>query len=192
MAIEDAAALGILFNPKYFNGDVADTLSIYDAVRLPRATRVQSAAAKAAYNINERIGKPSRTDPSLCIKIADDSPGFSSNTNIGTYKVEDEKKKLTIEEMNACVLSNAGLYRSNTNTPVVTTCTRTLKRSLHSGGEIPSQRSGQRGFHSACNWPVELLLVLRHERAVRLRINQNFMNCTTLLNICYRGISVGV
>lgn len=82
MAIEDAAALGILFNPKYFNGDVADTLSIYDAVRLPRATRVQSAAAKAAYNINERIG-------------------FSSNTNIGTYKVEDEKKKLTIEEMNA-------------------------------------------------------------------------------------------
>ncbi|KAH7051157.1 salicylate hydroxylase [Macrophomina phaseolina] len=82
MAIEDAAALGILFNPQYFNGDVADTLSVYEAVRLPRATRVQQAAAKAAYNINERIG-------------------FSSNTNIGTYKVEDEKKKLTIEEMNA-------------------------------------------------------------------------------------------
>lgn len=192
MAIEDAAALGILFNPKYFNGDVADTLSIYDAVRLPRATRVQSAAAKAAYNINERIGEPSQTDPYLCIKIADESSGFSSNTNIGTYKVEDEKKKLTIEEMNACVLSNARLCRSNTNTATVTTCTRTLKRSLRSGGEIPSRRSGQRGFHSACNWPVELLLVLRHERAVRLRINQDLMNCTTLLNICYREISVGV
>lgn len=27
--------------------------------------------------------------------------GFSSNTNIPTYKVEDEAKKLTIEEMNA-------------------------------------------------------------------------------------------
>ncbi|KAK0661273.1 6-hydroxynicotinate 3-monooxygenase [Lasiodiplodia hormozganensis] len=82
MAIEDAAALGILFSPKYFSGDVAEMLSIYDEVRLPRATRVQSAAAKAAYNINERIG-------------------FSSNTSIGTYKVEDEKAKLTIEEMNA-------------------------------------------------------------------------------------------
>lgn len=30
--------------------------------------------------------------------------GFSSNTNIGTYKVEDEKAKLTIEEMNAYVM----------------------------------------------------------------------------------------
>jgi salicylate hydroxylase len=56
MAIEDAAALGILFNKKYFNGDVAQSLEAYEKVRLPRATRVQAAAAKAAYNINERIG----------------------------------------------------------------------------------------------------------------------------------------
>ncbi|EOO01029.1 putative salicylate hydroxylase protein [Phaeoacremonium minimum UCRPA7] len=82
MAIEDAAALGILFNKKYFNGDISESLAVYNTVRLPRATRVQAAAAKAAYNINERIG-------------------FSSNTNLSTYKVEDEKKKLTIEEMNA-------------------------------------------------------------------------------------------
>ncbi|KAJ0280309.1 hypothetical protein Brms1b_004414 [Colletotrichum noveboracense] len=83
MAIEDAAALGILFHPKYFNGDVNATLSMYNDVRLPRATRVQQAAAKAAYNINERIG-------------------FSSNADsCSTYKVEDEKAKLTIEEMNA-------------------------------------------------------------------------------------------
>jgi hypothetical protein len=27
--------------------------------------------------------------------------GFSSNTDIPQYKVEDERKKLTIEEMNA-------------------------------------------------------------------------------------------
>jgi hypothetical protein len=27
--------------------------------------------------------------------------GFSANKNIATYKVEDEKKKLTVEEMNA-------------------------------------------------------------------------------------------
>lgn len=57
MAIEDAAALGILFSENYFSGDVQEALAVYDAVRLPRVTRVQSAAAKAAYNINERIGE---------------------------------------------------------------------------------------------------------------------------------------
>jgi salicylate hydroxylase len=42
---------------------------------------VQEASARARVNINERIG-------------------FSSNTNNPLYKVTDEKKKLTIEEMN--------------------------------------------------------------------------------------------
>lgn len=56
MAIEDAAALGIIFNKTYFKGDVSESLAVYQDVRLPRATRVQAAAAKAAYNINERIG----------------------------------------------------------------------------------------------------------------------------------------
>lgn len=32
-----------------------------------------------------------------------DKAGFSENTNIPTYKVEDERNKLTIEEMNAYV-----------------------------------------------------------------------------------------
>jgi salicylate hydroxylase len=83
MAIEDAAALGIIFSQAYFDGDVHDALKIYERVRLPRATRVQAAAAKAAYNINERIG-------------------FSANSDkCATYKVENEKEKLTIEEMNA-------------------------------------------------------------------------------------------
>ena len=59
MAIEDAAALGILFSKKYFDGDISESLAVYNSVRLPRATRVQAAAAKAAYNINERIGKSS-------------------------------------------------------------------------------------------------------------------------------------
>jgi len=58
MAIEDAAALEILFNKRYFRGDIDEALAVYDQIRLPRATRVQAAAAKAAYNINERIGKP--------------------------------------------------------------------------------------------------------------------------------------
>ncbi|KFA61646.1 hypothetical protein S40285_09407 [Stachybotrys chlorohalonatus IBT 40285] len=82
MAIEDAAALGIIFNTNYFDGNIKDALALYEEIRLPRATRVQAAAAKAAYNINERIG-------------------FSHNKNIATYKVEDSKKVLTIEEMNA-------------------------------------------------------------------------------------------
>jgi salicylate hydroxylase len=56
MAIEDAAALGILFSKKFFRGDVEESLSAYNAVRLPRVSRVQSAAARAACNINERIG----------------------------------------------------------------------------------------------------------------------------------------
>lgn len=106
MAIEDAAALGILFSPKYFSGDVAEMLSIYDEVRLPRATRVQSAAAKAAYNINERIGMWIQDACRLLhLKLTTPS-GFSSNTSIGTYKVEDEKAKLTIEEMNAYVMED--------------------------------------------------------------------------------------
>lgn len=82
MAIEDAAALGILFSPEYFQGDVSESLAVYEKVRLPRVTRVQAAAAKAAYNINERIG-------------------FSNNKDTKTYKVENEREKLTIEEMNA-------------------------------------------------------------------------------------------
>ncbi len=57
MALEDAAALGILFNKNYFNGDVQESLAVYEKIRLPRATKVQASAAKAAYNINERIGK---------------------------------------------------------------------------------------------------------------------------------------
>jgi len=82
MAVEDAAALGILFSPKYFSGSISEALDVYNTIRLPRAIRVQSAAAKAAYNINERIG-------------------FSTNKNLATYKVEDERQKLTVEEMNA-------------------------------------------------------------------------------------------
>jgi salicylate hydroxylase len=62
MAIEDAAAIGILLNKEHFRGDIEEILSVYNTVRLPRATRVQSAAARAAYNINERIG---RTSPKI-------------------------------------------------------------------------------------------------------------------------------
>lgn len=56
MAIEDAAAIGILFSKPYFSGDVTEALEVYEKIRLPRVTKVQASAAKAATNINERIG----------------------------------------------------------------------------------------------------------------------------------------
>ena len=84
-AIEDAAALGIVFSSKYnFTDspkDVSNGLKVYEQIRKPRASRVQAASARARENINERIG-------------------FSSNTKSAGYKVSDEKSKLTIEEMN--------------------------------------------------------------------------------------------
>ncbi|KAF8847406.1 FAD/NAD(P)-binding domain-containing protein [Acephala macrosclerotiorum] len=86
MAIEDAAALGIIFSRRHdFTGSpekINEGLKIYEKVRKPRATRVQEASKRARENITERIG-------------------FSSNTNNPLYKVTDEKNKLTIKEMNS-------------------------------------------------------------------------------------------
>ena len=105
MAIEDAAALGILFSKNAFNGNVEQTLEAYQLVRLPRATRVQAAAAKAAYNINERIGEFHIICKKKKMKRTSFTDyfiqGFSCNKNTATYKVEDPKNILTIEEMNA-------------------------------------------------------------------------------------------
>lgn len=56
-AIEDAAALGIVFGKENFQGDVREALEVYEQVRKPRATKVQAASARARENINERIGK---------------------------------------------------------------------------------------------------------------------------------------
>ena len=47
MAIEDAACLGIVFSKKHFYGDISRTLKLYEAVRKPRATKVQAASARA-------------------------------------------------------------------------------------------------------------------------------------------------
>lgn len=55
-AIEDAAALGLVFSKKHFQGDIREALEVYEQVRKPRATKVQAASARARENINERIG----------------------------------------------------------------------------------------------------------------------------------------
>ena len=57
MALEDAAALGIVFSEKYYKGDIVEALRLYERVRKPRATKVQAAAARARENIHERIGR---------------------------------------------------------------------------------------------------------------------------------------
>lgn len=55
-AIEDAAALGLVFSKEHFNGNVTNALEIYETIRKPRGTKVQAASARARMNINERIG----------------------------------------------------------------------------------------------------------------------------------------
>lgn len=57
-ALEDAAALGIIFSRSYpqYTTDVATGLRIFDQIRKPRATRVQEASAWATDDILERIG----------------------------------------------------------------------------------------------------------------------------------------
>ncbi|PPJ54363.1 hypothetical protein CBER1_07116 [Cercospora berteroae] len=82
MALEDSAALGLVFQKEFFAGSVEEALQLYERVRHPRASKVQAASARARENIHERIG-------------------FSDNTDNPLYKVKDEQNKLTITEMNS-------------------------------------------------------------------------------------------
>ncbi|KAJ6627398.1 salicylate hydroxylase [Mycena sp. CBHHK59/15] len=71
-AIEDAAALGIIFSDKYnFTENITAGLALYETIRKPRATRVQSASAKATENLNERIGFTSMTAPDAELAAAE-------------------------------------------------------------------------------------------------------------------------
>ncbi|KAJ3992256.1 salicylate hydroxylase [Lentinula boryana] len=86
-AIEDAAALGIIFSEKYnFTTDVTAGLAMYQTIRKPRATRVQSASARATENLNERIGFTSLTPHDASLAAAEG--------------------KLTINEMNSYKMHN--------------------------------------------------------------------------------------
>lgn len=62
MAIEDAGALGIVFSPKYSGFTVQQRLKLYETTRKQRATRVQSASARARTDLSERIGWSSSND----------------------------------------------------------------------------------------------------------------------------------
>lgn len=63
-AIEDAAALSIIFSDKYnFTGNVEAGLNMYQRIRYDRGTRVQEKSRLATENINERIGFSSLEAP---------------------------------------------------------------------------------------------------------------------------------
>ncbi|KAJ7229020.1 salicylate hydroxylase, partial [Mycena pura] len=82
IAIEDAAALGVIFSDKYnFTNNIAAGLELYQTIRKPRATRVQIHSVKATENLNERIGFTSLTAPEA--------------------ELAAEEGKLTINEMNS-------------------------------------------------------------------------------------------
>jgi salicylate hydroxylase len=71
-AIEDAAALGIIFSKDFgYTTDVKKGLEMYQHIRKPRATRVQSASARATENLNERIGFTSLSAPEARLKAAE-------------------------------------------------------------------------------------------------------------------------
>jgi salicylate hydroxylase len=72
MAIEDAAALGIIFSSKYgFTNNVRAGLEMYEQIRKPRATRVQAASVRATENLNERIGFSSMSAPEQRLAAAE-------------------------------------------------------------------------------------------------------------------------
>jgi salicylate hydroxylase len=83
MAIEDAAALALIFSPEHWGKTVHTVehgLQLYEQMRKPRATRVQEASARARENLNERIGWSSKQ---------------------GNDNLENKTTKLTIDEINA-------------------------------------------------------------------------------------------
>lgn len=80
-AIEDAAALGIIFSKEYnFTNNIEAGLKLYQDIRKPRATRVQQASTAALENLNERIGFSSLSAPDAALAA--------------------KENKLTVNEMN--------------------------------------------------------------------------------------------
>ncbi|KAK0467871.1 salicylate hydroxylase [Desarmillaria tabescens] len=87
MAIEDAAALGIIFSDKYdFTNDIEAGLAMYQTIRKPRGTRVQDASWRATLNINERIGFTSLTAPEAALAAAADKLTINE---MNSYKMHD-------------------------------------------------------------------------------------------------------
>lgn len=94
MAIEDAAALGIIFSKDYgFTTDVEAGLAMYQQIRKPRATRVQNASARATENLNERIGFSSLSAPEAKLAAAENKLTVSFGRR--ARRRQEEAPKLT-------------------------------------------------------------------------------------------------
>ncbi|ESK93765.1 salicylate hydroxylase [Moniliophthora roreri MCA 2997] len=86
-AIEDAAALGIIFSSRYqFTQDVESGLALYQRIRKPRATRVQTASVRATENLNERMGFTSLTPHDATLAAAE---GKLTINEMNSYKMHD-------------------------------------------------------------------------------------------------------
>ncbi|KAJ9606222.1 hypothetical protein H2200_009183 [Cladophialophora chaetospira] len=97
-AIEDAAALGLIFSRDYtYTADVAEGLRLYEQIRKPRATKVQQASARARENINERIGFSSQ-------KI-----GYHEAVAAGSLTIDE----MNLYDMRRHVASEAAVERRN-------------------------------------------------------------------------------
>ena len=86
MAIEDAAAPGIIFSDKYgFTNDIEVGVVLYQKFRKERATRVQQSSARAAENLDKRIRFSSSTphDASLAAAEGKLTGGWCSLTPHG-------------------------------------------------------------------------------------------------------------
>ncbi|BEJ17786.1 hypothetical protein CspHIS471_0700540 [Cutaneotrichosporon sp. HIS471] len=91
MAIEDAAALGIIFGKEYdFASNVEAGLAFYEHIRKPRATRVQAASARATENLNERIGFTSLSAPDAALAAKE---GKLTVNEMNEYKMHDHIAK---------------------------------------------------------------------------------------------------
>ena len=99
-AIEDAAALGIVFSDKYnFTDNVEGGLAIYQKIRKERATRVQQSSTKAMGELKERIGFTTLTPEDIALAAKEGRltgknlflhPARRYGTNIPLYSSRDE------------------------------------------------------------------------------------------------------
>lgn len=94
-----------------------------------------------------------------------DRAGFSENTNIPTYKVEDERNKLTIEEMNA--YAHKPLPAMAMLTLLGTICTKIFANSLPSAAARFSTASLSRVCLSGCIYQTASSLV-KHSKFINI------------------------
>ncbi|ATY65729.1 Aromatic-ring hydroxylase [Cordyceps militaris] len=99
MAVEDAAALGILFGPRYAAlGGVREKLLLYERVRLARATRLQEASKRARTDIRERIGWSSASDLPGKLTI-EEVCGYDMHAHIEEVVAEYHKERTGRDEV---------------------------------------------------------------------------------------------